>query len=278
MEQSANVHVQGAWGADPSDTGGDSDTDDSLDATDALAIGSKRATPEQPRPFSYRGIRGGRRVRRYRFTHAPLVLNDELEEIQCDEVYTEGPIEGEYLTLCYQDGDKQATITVHKELYGFAAGLNYLAKRTTLQARGLMSKCMNYCSEKNVASVYDAYKLSSAVVAAVQAVTPAERQYADVVGSPATGRYIDEANDLAGGKITLTITRWESFWRFVTLAISVALVWSGHMIAYCVLNYVAAGSAVVWYGGVMLLCSATYGIYDQYCRCSTKFYRLVPEK
>jgi len=246
----------------------DSDTDDYSDGTQASGRRS-------------RGLRGGRRVRRYRFTCNMVSIPHYFSEDIVDEPYEEGPVDGDYLELIYQSGSDETRTTVHADLYAFAAKTQFGAKRTMLQARSLMHKCMNYCTENKLGGEFKAYQLTRPVVKAVMALTPAEKDLTAFFGSAATQEHLDRADEVAEGKHQLQLT-WKGWLtRIFFLLLNITIIMSTHLFIYYLINMLAARTscaAIDVVGGFITALVGLYGIYDVWCRYKTKFYRIIPVK
>jgi len=198
-----------------------------------------------------------------------------------NEPYDEGPVDGDYLELIYQSGSNETRTTVHADLYAFAAKTQFGAKRTMLQARSLMHKCMNYCTENKLGGEFQAYQLTRPVVKAVMALTPAEKDLTAFFGSASTQEHLDRADEVAEGKHQLQVTWKGWFMRLFFLLLNITIITSTHLFIYYLVNMLAARTscaAIGIVGGFIVALVGLYGIYDVWCRYKTKFYRIVPTK
>lgn len=220
-----------------------------------------------------RGVRAGARVRRYRFDK---YQHDEDEIEVVGELVETATADGDYIRLSY--GAKN--VDVHAELYAFVAADIFLAKRTTLAARGLMKKAVNFCIEKKLASnVYDAYMMARPIIGAVMALTPAEREWMRFCGDSQTQIHLDRAEELSSGKVELTPSTMEKVLRMVTFVIAVLMAGGCFILWQVALSHLSMYHEGIYYGGVAIATAAfLYMLVEAYTRATAKFYRMIPEK
>jgi hypothetical protein len=222
-----------------------------------------------------RGCRGGVNVRRYRLDRASI------REIFVDEPLIEGDLsaDGDYIQL--EHGGIKTL--VHAELYAFASTEVYLAKRTTLGARGLMKRTVNQAIEKKFCTnSFDAYVLARPIVKAVMAMTPAEREFSTFMGDHTIQEHLDEVNDLTSGRIPIQPSPFERCLRMLSLVSAFLMISGSSFVMFTGINWVMqfAGSGVVGTISalVIVLGFVWFAVVEQLRRYNTKFYRIIQEK